>query len=435
VTTARGKGRATTGREVAADVVARVLGESSWIAPTLDRALARAALPAPEAARATDLSYGAVRALAAIDAEIDRHRPKKKPIEPFTHAVLAVSVAELASHPDRAHAIVSSAVGLVKRERGEGMARFVNAILRRVSSGPLALGARLRPAVRASIARGVGEARMAAVEASLALPPWLGLRAEIDRDALARRISEARAGAEVRLGALAPQAVLVRSAGDPRELPGYAEGAFGVQEEGSQLLALLAEARAGERVVDACAGHGGKTAVLARAVGEHGRVVALDLHEAKLARIAPELARLGLSRVPLETRAADLTVGVAGLAPRGFDRVLVDAPCTGLGTLARRPEIALRVGSDDPARLAKTQLAILTNAATLVKPGGGLVYAVCSPTQEEGAGVVRAFLDAHPGARLSAPPSADPDGIVRVGPWADPHLIADQYQAAVFTID
>ena len=121
------------GREIAARVLARVLSEASWIAPTLDRALHKEKLELREAARATDLVYGTTRLLAAIDAEIDRHRPKKKAIEPFTRAVLATSVFELAGHRDQAHAIVSSAVNLVRRERGEGMARFTNAILRRVS--------------------------------------------------------------------------------------------------------------------------------------------------------------------------------------------------------------------------------------------------------------------------------------------------------------
>lgn len=431
----RAEGAARSGREVATSVVARVLADAAWIAPTLDRALSRASLPPREAARATDLSYAAVRSLAAIDAEIDRRRPKKQPLEPLTHAALAVAVVELAGHRDQAHAIVSSAVGIVRRERGEGLSRFANAILRRIAAEPLVLGVRMPPAIAGVLARGVGEARAAAITSTLALAPPVGLRAEGDREALAREIRSARAEAEVLEGALSPRALLVRHAGDPRALPGYREGAFGVQEEGSQVLALLVGAREGDRVADVCAGHGGKTAVLARAVGERGALAALDLHEPKLDRIRPELARLGLAKVPLETRAADLTVGLAGLPPASFDRVLVDAPCTGFGTLARRPEILLRASADDPARMAETQLAILTQAARLVRPGGRLVYAVCSPTREEGVEVIQRFLASTPTAKLERVEGpTEEDGMVRIGPWADPSLAADAYTAAILSV-
>jgi 16S rRNA (cytosine967-C5)-methyltransferase len=422
----------STGRDVAARVLARVLSEASWIAPTLDRALGQAKLEPREAARATDLVYGATRALFAIETEIDRHRPKKKPIEPFTRAVLATSVFELSSHADQAHAIVSSAVSIVRRERGEGLARFANAILRRVSASPPKLVPQLPRAIREVIVRGVGAERTRAIEATLAHTPALALRAEIDREQLAQNIQAARPGAEVRLGALSSRAVLVRGAGDPRGLPGYTDGAFGVQEEGSQLLAALVDARSADRIADVCAGHGGKTAVLARAVGSSGHVTALDLHQNKLDRIAPELRRLKIDTT-LETRAADLTVGLAGLPPASFDRVLVDAPCTGLGTIARRPEILLRVKADDPARLAVTQRAILARAAELVRPGGRLVYAVCSPTAEEGAEVIHAFLAATPRASLVRLDTADADGMLRIGPWADPAGCADAYTAAVLS--
>jgi 16S rRNA (cytosine967-C5)-methyltransferase len=334
---------------------------------------------------------------------------------------------ELVGHPDQAHAIANEAVKLVRAERGEGLARFVNAILRRCSEKPIKLAGRMPPPIYEVIARGVGRPRASAIAGTLERTPMLALRAEIDREALAAEIQ----APEIRMGALSPRAILLRGGGDPRALPGYAEGAFGVQEEGSQVLASLVGAQPGDRVADVCAGHGGKTAVLARAVGESGRVVALDLHQHKLDRIAPELARLKIA-TPVETRAADLTVGTAGLPPRTFDRVLVDAPCSGLGTVARRPEILLRIQPSDPARLAETQRAILHTAASLVRPGGRLVYAVCSPTQEEGAGVIQRFLSETPSASLVPLDGADEDGILRIGPWLD--AAADAYTTAVFSL-
>jgi 16S rRNA (cytosine967-C5)-methyltransferase len=165
--------------------------------------------------------------------------------------------------------------------------------------------------------------------------------------------------------------------------------------------------------------------------------VAVDLYEEKLERAERERARLGLDPAKLETRAVDLTVGTGGL-DASFDRVLVDAPCTGLGTLHRRPELLLRLGPGDPARLAELQLAILANAAKLVRPGGLLVYAVCSPTAEEGAGVVARFSASHPEfevvtARPRDAIAADSDGIVRIGPWSGETAAPDAYQVVRWT--
>ncbi len=418
-------------------MLVRVLGEGAWIAPSLDSALRKSELEPREAARGTDLVYGSMRAIGPILAAIDRQRPKKSALEPLTQAVLVASVFELSGHPTQAHAIVSSAVDLVRRDRGEGLARFVNAILRKLAASPPDLTPRLPRELRAILGRSIGEARTLAIEASLGHPPWLGLRVEppTERELVRDLIQAARPDAQIRLGALSARALLVRGVGDPRSLPRFSDGLYAIQEEGSQVLATLVGARPGDRVLDACAGHGGKTAVLARAV-DGGSVVALDLHEVKLGSIAAELDRLGISRDRVATRTVDLSVGAGGLSP-DFDRALVDAPCTGLGTLARRPEIALRVGKEDPARIAETQLAILKTAAGLVRPGGTLVYAVCTPTEEEGVGVVRRFLAATPRARLvpsRSPVPADDDEILRIGPWSDPNAAADAYQAATFEI-
>ncbi|MBW2376697.1 MAG: class I SAM-dependent methyltransferase, partial [Deltaproteobacteria bacterium] len=147
------------------------------------------------------------------------------------------------------------------------------------------------------------------------------------------------------------------------------------------------QAQPGERVLDACAGRGGKTAQLIEAVGESGKVVATDLHEHRLEQIDAELARLRLDPARLETACVDWTVG-KGTVHGEFDRVLVDAPCTGLGTLRRRPEILLRAGHDEAARMGENQRRILENAASMVRHGGTLLYAVCSPLEVEGSGVV-----------------------------------------------
>jgi 16S rRNA (cytosine967-C5)-methyltransferase len=165
-----------------------------------------------------------------------------------------------------------------------------------------------------------------------------------------------------------------------------------VQEEGSQLAALAVGARAGESVLDACAGRGNKTGVLARAVEPDGAVDACDSSPSKLERLGEELARLGLHA--RATFAVDWTVG-SGEVSGKYDRVLVDAPCTGVGTLRRRPEIALRREPADLAAKAREQLAIVTRAAEHVRPGGALVYVVCSVLREESEDVIDALLRAR----------------------------------------
>jgi 16S rRNA (cytosine967-C5)-methyltransferase len=421
------------GRAIATRVLHRVAADAAWASPALDAEIERSRAGERDAALATEIVYGTLRALPSVDREIDRHRRKSGETEPFALAALragAYQLLHLSGAPS--HAIVSDAVSLVRAQRGEGLAKFANAILRRVAASRPERPERptkieLPRWLEQAIERGLGEARAAVFLGARVLPPPTTLRVtpgRIERSELAARIRAARSGADVREAALSPLGLLVRGAGDPRALPGWKEGLFAVQDEGSQLVALLAGAERGEVVADACAGRGGKTAVLAAA---GAKVTAIDLHEPKLDRIAPELARLGLPGV--ETAAIDLSVGTGGLEGR-FDRVLVDAPCTGIGTIHRRPELALRLAPTDPARMAELQRAIVGNAARLLRPGGTLVYAVCSPTREEGAEVVASL-----GAPLGEPViglAPDGDGIFRIGPFSAPDG-PDAYQIARFS--
>lgn len=187
--------------------------------------------------------------------------------------------------------------------------------------------------------------------------------------------------------------ILVRGAGNPESLPGYDEGAWSVQEEGAQLAALAVGAQEGDFVLDACAGRGNKTAVLARAVGPTGAVDACDLGSQKLERLQTEFRRLGLH--VRDTFSVDWTVG-SGEVKREYAHVLVDAPCTGVGTVRRRPEIALRRGAKDLQALAQTQKAIICRAAEHVRKGGTLLYVVCSILREECEEVIREVLAERP---------------------------------------
>ena len=183
------------------------------------------------------------------------------------------------------------------------------------------------------------------------------------------------------------------------------EGLVEVQDEGSQLLALMTGARRGEMVVDFCAGGGGKTLALGAQMRNTGRLYAFDVSGHRLAGLKPRLARSGLSNVYPVQIAHERDDRVKRLAGK-IDRVLVDAPCTGLGTLRRHPDLKWRQTPATLAELAPTQRAILEAAGKLVKPGGRLVYATCSPLMEEDEAVADAFESQH-GDSFVRLPAAD----------------------------
>jgi 16S rRNA (cytosine967-C5)-methyltransferase len=215
-----------------------------------------------------------------------------------------------------------------------------------------------------------------------------------ERDALIARLTAAGIGCEP--GRFGPDAVRVQAA-DPHALPGWAEGQFSVQEEASQLVVRLLDPRPRMRVLDVCAAPGGKSAYAAELMRDLGLVVAVDHRRRGVRTLAANAKRLGLRAIaPL---GLDARTAAAALPHASFDRVLVDAPCSGLGTLRAHPEIRWRRTPADLARQAAQQRRILEAATPLVRPGGVIVYAVCTLSDEENAGVVESWLRAHPELR------------------------------------
>lgn len=180
-----------------------------------------------------------------------------------------------------------------------------------------------------------------------------------------------------------------------QNLPLFKDGAIEVQDEGSQLLAQIVGAKRGEMVVDFCAGAGGKTLALGAAMRNTGRLYAFDVSEKRLAKLKPRLARSGLSNVHPVMIAHENDAKVKRLAGK-IDRVLVDAPCSGLGTLRRNPDMKWRQTVETVAEMNVKQIGILTSAARLVKAGGRLVYGTCSFLNEENEDIVAQFLQANP---------------------------------------
>ena len=173
--------------------------------------------------------------------------------------------------------------------------------------------------------------------------------------------------------------------------PLFVNGSLEVQDEGSQMLALLVGARRGEMVCDFCAGAGGKTLAIGAMMASSGRLYAFDVAEKRLVKMKPRLARSGLSNVMPQLLSSENDTRVKRLAGK-LDRVLVDAPCSGLGTIRRNPDLKFRQSPESVAELTQKQAAILRSAAKLLKPGGRLVYATCSLLTEENEAVVETLL-------------------------------------------
>lgn len=221
---------------------------------------------------------------------------------------------------------------------------------------------------------------------------------KITRSALSDTLRAA--GLSVQFTALSPEGLYLTEPGIRIEaLPGFDQGLFAVQDEAAQLVSLMLDPRPGETVLDACAGLGGKTLHMAQLMKDQGRIMAMDTDPDKLSLLQAEALRLGVASV--QCRVLDLMEADASDFPGYFDRVLVDAPCTGLGVLRRNPDTKWKRSVQDIQRMAAQQKKLLNAAANRVRPGGTLVYAVCSGEPEENEQVVAAFLKKRKDYELS----------------------------------
>jgi 16S rRNA (cytosine967-C5)-methyltransferase len=413
---------------LASAVVLRVLRDQAFAAAVLSAELDRAlTIDDRDRALATELVYGTLRARGALEQRINAVAPRGVADLAVRAELLIAAYQLLLLDRVPAFAAVSSAVDAVRAMRGARVAGFVNAVLRKLGQGEkLSAAEAAAQNVPAWLNQGL-EAAVGVEETRSLLTPD-GVPAVVLR-AIAGRAEPAWL-ANCERGRISPRARLVRGEGDPRRREGYAEGAFLLQEEGAQFVGLALGARAGERVLDACAGRGQKTSLFVEQVGAGEPVWASDAYPKKLDALRSEFARL---RLPLpNTRALDWTIGAADL-PADFDRVLVDAPCTGTGTLRRRPELAARLAPEDPARLSALAEQILRRAAERARSGGRVVFAVCSVLREECEELVLRVADVLAPVAFDAPELA---GIVprdastfRLGPT---RFGTDGYFAASF---
>lgn len=448
-------------RKIAFETLRRVEAEGAYASDVLHDALGANVKPA-DAALATEVALGVLRWRRLLDSLLARHL--QKPVDRLDLAValaLRIGIYQLRFlEKIPARAAVHESVELAKMARKASAAPLVNAVLRRVAAesrtpAESLLPDDLPPAERLAIVHShptwmverwlarFGEARATALlEANNRRPRLSCALHEPDRREQVLHELE-RSGLRIEHGSFLKNAFAV-SGGSPARSEVFRAGLISIQDEASQAVPLLLGARAGDRVLDLCAAPGGKTAALARAAGDKGLVVAADHHAHRLRAMRAQLQRLGLHGVKLIEMNAEQPLPFR----EKFDRILVDAPCSGTGTLARHPEIRWRLRPEQLREFHDLQDRILANALDDLAPGGRLVYSTCSLEPEENEDVAKDVQTNHPGVlrvrseivmrelaehlepAVEARSLFDSEGYFRTSPANQP---TDGFFAAVFT--
>lgn len=406
-------------RAVARRVITRVQNERGFATLVLAAELDAANLTARDRGLATELVYGVFRHRTRLDRALSAMTPRGiKKLAPKLRVAMQVAAYQLL-FLDRvpAHAAINDAVTAARRVGGQRMAGFVNGVLRRLArDGEPALpdptdDAMQYVEVACSLPRWlaelllerIGEAELVDAAEALNQPPGVVLRVNTLRaslDQVMERLREEAPGAALETAPRAVDAIIARRLGAPEQLASFAEGWWTVQDLGAQLVSRLAPVAPGQTILDACAGVGGKTAHLAQLSGDAATIIAADVSRAKLDRAEAAFRRLGVRSVT--TSVIDLRDGSgdATVLERSYEVAVVDAPCSGLGVLRRHPEAKWRCTPEGIAEMVALQRSILDTVARLVRPGGALVYSVCTFTAAEGPEQVAAFLGRHPGWQL-----------------------------------
>jgi 16S rRNA (cytosine967-C5)-methyltransferase len=397
-------------RRLASEILLKVDTRKAYADIVLDHALNRAALDNRDRSLLTEVVYGTLRWRGSIDAKLSRHISRGLAgTDPFIRNLLRLTLYQiifLDKIPD--YAAVNEAVELAKL-RGGKAAGFVNGVLRNfLREKAKAEGATPKSSTIGALAEEVSHpewlvqrwlADFGADEATALMrannqraPLVLRVNSlKCNRDKLLERFLEIGVTAE--LTKLSPQGISLTSGCAIDELPGFADGLFQVQGESSQLVTYLLAPQPGERILDACAAPGGKSTHIAEMIRDDGEVIALDTSVRGIERINENSARLQLKSIYSARGNASSKLTDSLGAP--YDRILIDAPCSGLGTLRSHPEIKWQRGESDIKRLCQLQAKILRNMAGYLKSSGVLVYSTCTLTHDENDRVVEGFLNEH----------------------------------------
>ncbi|MFD1393604.1 16S rRNA (cytosine(967)-C(5))-methyltransferase RsmB [Lacticaseibacillus jixianensis] len=436
----------TDPRTLAVKILTRVATQGSYANLALDAELKKNQLEDRDAALATNLVYGVIQHGLTLDYYL-KPFVKDRKLDPWVHALLQTAVYQLV-YLDRipARAIFNESTKIAKKMGNLGVGQYVTAILRNLQRSEVPDLTKLTPPAKrlsitysvpewlaAKLADQLGEAKTEAIFKTINQPAAASLRVNTTKttpQALAKAL--APEFPSIRESALTPVG-LVADGGFLAGTKAFAEGQYTIQDESSMLVAPSLDLQPGSRVLDACAAPGGKTTHIAQSLdpAQGGAVVALDLHPHKVRLIEQNAKRLGLAD-RVHAQAMDAREAGDHFDAASFDRILVDAPCSGLGLMRRKPEVRYTKRPADLTQLPTIQLAILNAVAPLLKVNGRLTYSTCTMVEEENQGVVRQFLAAHPDFEQVAVPVDQPLAFAHGAPALQ--LFPDDYGTDGFFI-
>ncbi len=400
------RGAAAGARSLSAHAVARVLREGV----TLDAALKDALVAADPKlfSPVRSLSYGAVRGYFRHEAILAKLLSVPvRSLDFLVRALLSVALYELEDERTPEYAVVDAAVQTAKATDAVRASGLINAVLRRYLRERKALDAEIarKPNTRHAAPIWLADRfradwpirwtqLLAASDAQA--PMWLRVNSRLTT--AAGYLEELRtSGIPARAEERVPYAIVLESPCDVHELPGFAQGVVSVQDLGAQCVAFALDLVPNQRVLDACAAPGGKTALIAERQPDLTKLVAIDIDPHRLVRLRENLRRGNLCA---DVVAADLADTEKWWDGTRFDRILLDAPCSGLGVIRRHPDIRLRKSPSDIDKLPALQGRLLKAAWELLAPGGRLVYVTCTVTRSENHDVIAAFLGGTPAAEI-----------------------------------
>jgi 16S rRNA (cytosine967-C5)-methyltransferase len=403
-------------RALALEILTRVDARRSYADRLLDSALEKNDLEPRDRGLVTELVYGTLRWRGRIDwiaaQFLTRPLAGMKPGLLNLLRLTLYQVLFLSKVPE--YAAVHEGVELAKLVGGQGAGALVNAVARKIlhEQDKIFLPNAEDDLVRHLAVLGSHPEWLVRLWLDYFLPDEVAellaannreapvsIRANCLRVESQRLLDEFEAhGVNAAVSRWSPQGIRLRGGGAVARLPGFREGLFQVQGEASQLVGFLVDPQPGERVLDACAAPGGKATQLAELMGDQGEVIALDASLQGLEKVRENVRRLKLAS--LKIFRCDVTEGLPENCPRAYDRILVDAPCTGLGTLRSHPEAKWFRQAADSKRLAQLQRKILKSIFPYLKPGGVLVYATCTLAPDENESVVNDFLEREQGMVL-----------------------------------
>jgi 16S rRNA (cytosine967-C5)-methyltransferase len=407
-----GKGKARgTSREAALDVLVRIEQDRSYSNLLLHQTLQRYGLDKQDAGLSTEIVYGTIQRLNTIDYFLERFVTKGlSKLQPWVRSLLRLSFYQM-MYLDRVpdHAIVNEAVNLAKKKGHAGISGMVNGVLRNVlrQKDTLKLPDNLPTVERIALThshpewmirrwiRQMGEATTEQICEANNKPPRVSIRTNTLKQSRSELITHLKeAGLDVEASELAPTGIIVKSGGNMALTPWYEKGLFSIQDESSMLVAETIDPQPGEKVLDCCAAPGGKTTHMAEKMGDRGEIWACDIYEHKEKLVQEQSERLGLTSV--HTLVLDARELQNRFAAGSFDRILLDAPCSGLGVIRRKPDMKWNKQEQELDDVSIIQKELLERIHPLLRVGGVLVYSTCTMEYNENEGQVRGFLEKHP---------------------------------------